>query len=231
VGKPISGAVTVAFSVLALSGIYLWWPRSWSLRRFIGAMSLNPRLSGKARDWNWHTVFGFWSSLALLMISLTGVVMSYQWANNLLFRLAGSEPPAQQKRQEGKPDPSDVPLPDLDKIFAQASTQLPNWESITLRLPQKPDSPVSASIQEPSTWGPIRRSQLTLDPITAEPKKWEPYDELSLGRRLRMWVRYLHTGEAGGIIGQTVVFLAAAAALVLIWTGFALAYRRFFRRP
>jgi uncharacterized iron-regulated membrane protein len=39
------------------------------------------KLRGKPRDWNWHHAVGFWSAPALLLITLTGLVMSYQWAN------------------------------------------------------------------------------------------------------------------------------------------------------
>jgi len=47
-------------------------------------------LRGKARDWNWHNVLGIWCALPLLVIVLTGVVMSFDWANAMLFRLTGS---------------------------------------------------------------------------------------------------------------------------------------------
>jgi uncharacterized iron-regulated membrane protein len=42
-------------------------------------------------------------------------------------------------------------------------------------------------------------------------------------------MRFLHTGEALGIGGQTVAGLAAIAAAVMVWTGLALALRRFLR--
>lgn len=50
----------------------------------------------------------------------------------------------------------------------------------------------------------------------------------NLGRRLRMYARFLHTGELFGLIGQTVAALCTLASLILVWTGFALAFRRFF---
>jgi uncharacterized iron-regulated membrane protein len=39
-------------------------------------------------------------------------------------------------------------------------------------------------------------------------------------------VRPVHTGEAGGMAGQMVAALASACGVVLVWTGFALAWRR-----
>lgn len=82
-------------------------------------------------------------------------------------------------------------------------------------------------IQEPVGWPPAPRSQLVLDPVAAEVVKWEPFAGQNMGRRLRAWVRPLHTSEAGGFLGQTIAFLASAGGAVLVWTGIALAWRRF----
>jgi uncharacterized iron-regulated membrane protein len=44
---------------------------------------------------------------------------------------------------------------------------------------------------------------------------------------LRTWLRFIHTGEAGGFVGQTIAGIASAGACVLVWTGLALSWRRF----
>ncbi|HEX6736709.1 MAG TPA: PepSY domain-containing protein, partial [Vicinamibacteria bacterium] len=44
--------------------------------------------------------------------------------------------------------------------------------------------------------------------------------------RLRSWMRWIHTGEAGGWPGQAVAGLASAGGALLVWTGLALAWRR-----
>ena len=57
--------------------------------------------------------------------------------------------------------------------------------------------------------------------------KWEPYSENSTGRKLRSWFRGLHTGEAFGFFGQTIAGLASLGGCFLVWTGLAMAWRRF----
>jgi len=57
--------------------------------------------------------------------------------------------------------------------------------------------------------------------------KWEPYGEQNSGRQLRSWMRFTHTGETGGIIGQFIGFLACVGGAVLVWTDITLALRRF----
>jgi uncharacterized iron-regulated membrane protein len=99
--------------------------------------------------------------------------------------------------------------------------------AISARLPQRPDGPITFFIQEPTGWHPAPRSQLVLDPTTGDVLRWEPYAGQNLGRRLRAWVRPLHTGEAAGPVGQAVAMIASAGGAGLVWTGVALAWRRF----
>jgi uncharacterized iron-regulated membrane protein len=75
---------------------------------------------------------------------------------------------------------------------------------------------------------PDQRAQLTLNARTAELVRWEPFSSNNAGRRLRAWFRFLHTGEAGGIAGQTVAGIVTAGAAMLVWTGIFLAFRRLF---
>jgi uncharacterized iron-regulated membrane protein len=98
---------------------------------------------------------------------------------------------------------------------------------IMLRLPPRGDGPVTASIQGPDAFHPFQRSQLTLQRATGDVVKWEPYANNSTGRKLRTWVRALHTGEAFGFPGQTVAGLLSAAVFssgpVWRWRGAAFA--------
>src|SRR6185312_12849638 len=71
-----------------------WLPRKWSWRNVKATLLFRGGLSGRARDFNWPNVIGIWCAVQLFLIVLSGVVMSYPWANNLSYRLTGSESPA-----------------------------------------------------------------------------------------------------------------------------------------
>jgi uncharacterized iron-regulated membrane protein/flavodoxin len=235
-GRAITGACNLAFFWLAITGVYLWWPRSWHWRGLKPSLLFNPRLRGKARDWNWHNVIGFWSSSVLVVLTLTAVVMSYPWANDLLYTLTGSEPPPRaqgpgpvaqaQQRRDGEARER-KPLASFDAFLARAEQQAPGWIMMMMRLPPRGDGPITVLIQEPTAPHIFARSQLALNRSTAEIVKWEPYAGASVGRKLRIWTRGLHTGEALGFAGQTVAGLASLGGCFLVWTGFAMAWRRF----
>lgn len=230
--RAVTGAANLIFLVLVVSGIYLWLPKVWTRRQVRSVAWFRRGLTGKARDFNWHNVIGLWAWVPLFLVVLTGVVMSYPWANALLFRLAGDKPP--QERSEGSRGPregeekKEVKLDGLNGLWAVAERQVPGWQSITLRLPPADDEPVTFTILSGQRGRPDLRAQLTLDRGNAEVVRWEPFASQGPGRRLRSWARWVHTGEAGGVIGQTVAGIAAAGAVVLVWTGWAMAWRRFF---
>ena len=59
--------------------------------------------------------------------------------------------------------------------------------------------------------------------------EWVPFTSLNMGRQIRTWLRWIHTGEAAGWFGQLIAGVASAGAVVLVWTGLSLAWRRFRR--
>lgn len=229
VGKAITGACNLVFLFLAISGIYIWFPRRWSWKHFRAAMVFRWKVKGKARDFNWHTVIGFWSSLVLIILTLTAVVISYQWAGNLLYTLTGNEIPQQQQQPPNAPNQqAEQPfvLPEnLNAVWAKAENHTA-WKSISLRLPIVKDAAVF-TIDEGKYWNIFGRSTLTIGAKTAEVSKWESYGEQNSARQLRSWFRFTHTGETGGFVGQFIGFFACVGGAVLAYTGFALAWRRF----
>ena len=99
--RAITGACNAAFLVLAVTGLYLWWPRQWTWRHVSAVMLFRGNLRGKARDFNWHNVIGFWCAPVLVVLTASGMVISYTWASNLVYALSGSPRPAVAGRGGG----------------------------------------------------------------------------------------------------------------------------------
>ncbi len=230
VPRAITGACNLGFLFLVMTGFYIWLPRKWSWRSIRPVILFRSGLHGKARDFNWHNVIGLWCATPLFLIVVSGVVMSYPWANKLVYRLTGSEPPAQGgpgSGRAGSRTPTELKLEGLDALWTRAEQQVSGWQSISLRLPGSGRAPMVFSIDEGNGGQPQKRSQLTLDRKTGEIVRWEPFSSYNRGRRIRSWLRFLHTGEAAGVAGQTVAGIASTGGAVLVWTGLALAWRRF----
>jgi uncharacterized iron-regulated membrane protein len=242
-GTAVTGVCNLAFLFLVTSGFFLWWPRRWTPRAFAAIALFNRGATGRRRDWNWHHVFGIWAAPVLFVIVVTGTFMSYAWPQQLVARAfgvatapTGGGERAGRREREGRGDrprrahddasrSGARPRASLDSLIARA-TPTASWQTIQLRLPQAGARMATASVTYGSTNRPDQRVQLTLDASTAAITQQQRYEDYDPARKARAWVRPIHTGEAWGVLGETVAALASAAAVFLGISGFSLAFRR-----
>ncbi len=207
-GRSITGASNLGFLFLVSSGVYLWWPRAWTWRQLRNVTWFRRGLPGKAREFNWHNTIGFWSCIPLFVIVISGVVMSYPWANALVYRAAGEEPPWQgQGAQRGPGGPGG------GERGEGQGRRAPTLSVVYMSDDAKPQN----------------RTQVTIDSKTGAVIRSESFANYSRGRQLRTWMRFAHTGEFYGVIGQTIAALASTGAALLVYTGLSLAFRRLWR--
>jgi uncharacterized iron-regulated membrane protein len=231
--RAVTGASNLAFLFLLVSGAYLWLPPVFNRVALRVRVFFNGRAdTAKARDYNWHHVFGIWSLLPLIVIVASATVFNYEWANTLLYRAAGDTPPEPGARPGPGPgqalaDPvARTGDPGWDRVLESAAAASPGWNSLSLTLPRAGDAHVRVAVDAGTGGQPQRRTTFVLDAATAEITAEEPFSALSPGRRARSWVRFLHTGEAFGLTGQTVAGLVSLTSVIMVWTGLALAWRR-----
>lgn len=229
--RSITGACNAAFLFLSMSGVYLWRPKQWTWRRLRPVVSFQAGLRGKARDFNWHNVIGFWCAPVIFFLTLTGLVISYPAVGNALHPTTPpAAPPAGRPdaRQEGR---SEAPLTaeafaGLDGAWAAARERVPGWTLGVLRV-SRAGAPVTVAITDNAWRSPYGRSQLSFDAGKGEVAKWEPFTEFARGRKTRTAARWLHTGEILSWPGQLLAGLASLGGAFLAWTGLSLAWRRF----
>jgi uncharacterized iron-regulated membrane protein len=224
-GRAITGAANLGFLFLVVSGAYLWLPAVFSSKHFRAIAWFRGGLSGKARDFNWHNVIGVWCVVPLFLIVISGVVIGYGWASNLVLQLGGVSPQAPPSAT--KEEKTERPFDGVDAALRAAMLRDPAWRSIGLRSPVSNLAPLVFTIDSGTGGQPQKRGTLTYDRQQAKAVKWEDFDSLERGRQWRNWMRFVHTGEYYGILGQTIAGLASLGGAFLVWTGVALSLRRF----
>jgi uncharacterized iron-regulated membrane protein len=237
--RSIKNACVLAFLFLIVSGLILWFPRKLTWKHLRPAIFFRPELTGRAREWNWHNVFGFWMALPLATIACTGIIMAYPWANALLFRAAGDPPPAARPktnqpvgdRAEHRAKRADSSqqgdYSSFDVLIQRAILQDPQWKTIEMRFPAERDHNTTFQIDEGDGGQPQLHAELVLSNQDARVVRWQPFSQNARGRRWRGYVRFLHTGEIFGLLGRSIAFLAVMSLLMLVWTGGMMASRRF----
>lgn len=239
-GRAATGAANLAFLLIVLSGMWLWWPRNLTWASVRSVLWFRRRLSGKARDFNWHNVIGFWSAIPLVIIVASGAVISYPWASALVFRVVGEAPPARAPAaaagaagvataapiREASRGNATWSLPGaLQSRLAIAQAQMPNWRTISLTLPTTPNADASFSLDRGMGGEPHKRATAVIT-TTGEVAELQSFDSQSRGRRLRSILRFAHTGEVLGVFGQTLAGLISLGSAVLVFTGITLSLRR-----
>ncbi len=150
-----------------------------------------------------------------------------------MYRVVGENPPTPPARPPGPPPGAQsggtaaLSTEGLNQVWTRAEQHSSGWNSLSLRLPTTAEAPLVFTIDHGTGGQPQKRATLTLDRKTGEVAKWEPFASFTAGRQLRSFLRFAHTGEVAGIIGQTIAGIVSLGGAVLVWTGLALAWRRF----
>lgn len=240
-GRAVTGASNLAFLFLIITGLYIWLPRRLRWQNIRPIVWFRGGLAGKAREFNWHNTIGIWCAVPLFFIVLGGVVISYPWATNLLYAVTGSTPPPAPARPAPGPGPGvqggaeagerrdnrELQVAGLNTAWQRAAEQQPEWQSITARFAGPARAPFTLVVDGAHRGRPDRRVTLTVDRASGEVLKAESMASYNAGRKIRTWLRWIHTGEAGGVVGQTIAGLASLGAAFLVYTGIALSVRRF----
>ncbi len=235
VGRALTGAANVIFLLLGLTGVVIWWPKKLKWPHFRAVLLFGRGLKGWRRDFNWHHVIGFWLAGVLVVVAATGVVISYQWAQDLVATSTGGKP------TRGPPfptppvvDDAGPPLP-FSTLLERAAAEVPNWDMMMLQVemrgppvPEGKRRAIAFNILEEGRAVPFARHLLALHPYTGETLSHVDFESASPTLRARMVLRFLHTGEIFGPAGQLIAVLACVGSLVLTWTGLTLSWHRFF---
>jgi uncharacterized iron-regulated membrane protein len=186
---------------------------------------------------------------------LSGVVMAYPWATNLIYRMTGNNPPVptlasppgrkdrpsvdSSRKRENRPAesqaepgvPSSAPPADdssIDRLMDQLIARARLQVPLWRSMTIRMPSergPLTLMVDEGDGGRPDQRSQFFLDRKTGD-IRWETFSSYDSGRRLRTWLRFAHTGEAAGIFGQTMAAIASSGAAMLVFSGLVLAVKR-----
>lgn len=232
-GRAITGYSNLLFLYLLLSGIYLWLPRVWNRAIIKTKVFFNPRAkTAKARDFNWHHVFAFWSVIPLFFLVTTASVFYFPWANKMVYAAYGEEPP---QRREGSNQPVSAPpaanASSNEELLRRARGELiargiSDWKTISMQAAIAPGAPTTFRIDRSIGGQPAKVYNLELGGEDGSVTNWGTFADNSPGSRARSNIRFLHTGEVFGFPGQTIAGLASLAACFMVWTGLALAWRR-----
>ncbi|NML65871.1 PepSY domain-containing protein [Hymenobacter sp. RP-2-7] len=223
VGKALTGLSALFILVITATGIVLWWPKTPHM--LAGHLRVKWSASAKRINHDLHLALGFYCSLFLFGIALTGVIMSYQWATKSLFTLTGSQPTAPLAAPKSAAPGSsravayDAALQAGQRAFACAEF----WR---VGIPR--DSAAAVPVAAPSTLA-LRHNGLDtlfVDRTTGAALGQHLYARQSAGAQLRRLAKPLHTGAIGGLWTKLLALVVTLCSLTFPITGTVLWWNR-----
>ncbi|WP_289731381.1 PepSY-associated TM helix domain-containing protein, partial [uncultured Alistipes sp.] len=240
VGKAIVGVSTLALVLILVSGLILWIPRSRKALRNRLKVSYS---DGRRRFWHdSHVTLGFYATLLLLVMALTGLTWSFGWYRTAAYALFGGpqqttvaqESPARktdsgnrqsrertagreqgERQAETEARPFDYTV--WDEVLEQLTAHCTAYKTMVL-------TQTEAQVARQSAMRRIDRA--TFDPRSGRLAEITRYEETPRQQRLRGWFYAFHTGTWGGIWTKILYFLAALIGASLPLTGYWLWWRR-----
>ena len=225
-GRWINGIANVIFFLLAITGLYLWLPVKFKKRAFKQKLILTKNhQNSQARDYQWHNTFGFYMAPLLIVITFTAFFFSFKWPGQTLKHYTSTA-------MNALPMPVKLPEHDaakvlsIDKQLAIIQQHFPDWQNIRFSLSDHPSNVQIFKIDSGNGGEPQKRVSVAQHTITGELIQQQSFSQLSDYRQARSYIRFLHTGEVFGLVGQTIAGIASLFACLLVYTGVMLSWRR-----
>lgn len=221
-GKVITGISCAICFFLLISGIVIWWPANKKAikQRF----KIKWDASGKRLTWDLHAVSGFYISIFLVFITLTGLIWSYDWVEDLLFQLADGKPRKEVKvKNLEKGDIQELGL--YQGIYEQINRIYP-WEGqVTLNMPEKDGQAITVQKVNEEALTP-ESDAAYFDSHSGRLIEKLPFNNLSTANKIRKMNLPIHAGSILGWPTQIIALIVVLFTGSLPITGFLIWWRR-----
>lgn len=211
IGRKVVGTLGLALAISTFTGIWLWWPRGGGFIK-----GLRWRRTPMTMD-NLHHLIGFWVSVPLAAVALTGVYMSFPIISRGIHHFTDPRPAANAP----KPVKLTGPAPGfngarmkLDEALATALKATPGAHVTAVAYPSPGREPAWRLELVTADGAP---ASLNVVDATGEAKVPPPSGERS--DPISSLMRKIHDGYGAGPVWQTIIVIAGMAPTALGITG------------
>lgn len=228
-GKVIMGGTAICLLFLALSGLYLRWPR-YALQ-WQAWFRLDFSLQGRSFLWHLHSMLGTWALVVYVISASTGAYMSLEWFKKGVDSLLGGQtqvqprPPAPKKTPatQAKTVTREPIQPERAARIWQAFTDAaPGYRRVLMRFPERANDVVQVFFLESDAPHEQAQSQMRIDPDTGTVSQRRNYRDKNLAGRYQNANYPLHMGTFFGLPGRIVMTIGALCLPLFGITGWML---------
>lgn len=220
IGSFIVGSSTIIFVVLLISGLVLWWPKNKAAAKQRYAFRWKDTTQWKRKNYDLHNILGFYALILCLFIALTGIVWSFDWWENTVYRILDGKVVRFKLPQNPNPVATGSEATDLlDQVTYRIQKENPEYKRIFLSRNQATNTLMAgASFKDNSLWSP--HSYHMYDLSTGKEFGKLLQEQKTTGQKWRNSNYDLHTGKTLGYPGMILAFFVSLISASLPVTGF-----------
>lgn len=245
-GKQIVGASVLIFVFMLISGLMLWWPRSWKWRTLKTAVVVRWRAKPFQVILGLHKVFGFYALLLLLLMAITGLYVTYPWMKNAIIVTLGGESILKKEtlanddvsdsfasllqemlqKEAEKSDTVNTAIFPLAQVKEMADNYLDYHATTTIVMPDETNPRYTIKkINTHNFLGAKVNDAVTFDK-KGEMRSLDQFKDKPLHRKFIEISLPLHTGEIIGLPGITLYAIMCIIGCSLPITGFIIWWKK-----
>jgi len=212
-GETIIGIVAIAFIIILITGIYLWYP---GIKRMFKSLKIKWNKGQMARNFSIHNFIGVITLPFLLVVAITGMLFVFQEKieESLNLKFESNYPDDLKSIDNGKQQIG------LDRIDAEIKRLHPGGELYKLRFPSDKEGVIEAQIND-GTYDPEGKGNTSefFDQYTGKHLGTFSKSNETAYDKVLVWEQSLHRGTFGGVFIKIIYSLVGIAPLGLGITG------------
>lgn len=234
IGEQVVGVSILLFILIIISGFIIWIPKKRKNLKQRLKFDWKKTTRWKRKNFDLHTVTGFYICSFALIVAFTGSMISYNWLKYVVYKSTGGEKspyfiiPENQSTLAQRN--TTVPM---DYLITKLSLENPEAESYELHYPTTPEESIYVEVS--NSKGLYYDSdyrffdQNTLEELET-PSIYGKYSNAGIADKIQRMNYDIHIGAIGGIIGKIIAFLVSLLTATLPVTGVLLWYGRHYKK-
>ncbi len=214
-GEVITKISVLVFLFMIISGIILWWPRNRKMMK--QKVTIMRNVNWQKRNYDLHTVLGFYASLIIISTVLSGMIWAYDWAEDGLCWITNSK---KSERIELESKPSKTTFYSINDIYQKSKFRNLEHKECIVFMPEDEKDIVRLSFRYNDKGFFRKQDNFYYDQYNGKLLKEKMFSSLSTGDKIKLTNINIHIGKVLGFFGQLLVFFASLICASLPITGF-----------
>ncbi|ANH61737.1 PepSY-associated TM helix domain-containing protein [Dokdonia donghaensis] len=234
IGEQVVGVSILLFILIIISGFIIWIPKKRKNLKQRLKFDWKKTTRWKRKNFDLHTVTGFYICSFALIVAFTGSMISYNWLKYVVYKSTGGEksPYFIIPENESQLAQRETTVP-MDYLITKLSIENPEAVSYELHYPTSPEESIYVEVS--NSKGLYYDSdyrffdQNTLEELET-PSIYGKYSNAGFADKIQRMNYDIHIGAIGGIVGKIIAFLVSLLVATLPVTGVLLWYGRHYKK-